>query len=203
MLRTVTPDIVLLDVNLNGENCFALCRKLKDKYPEIQVLVVSAYGDAHLLQKSIRAGASGYALKSVSMMELPVAIRHLDEKGTYFSPSLSEYVLNSLGKTAVEVSELSPREEAIIRLIGRGLDKLGNRTRAGDQRSHRKIPRQSVASAASISPPLRVGKAGGSTHVTFEPIVTTCGGDHLPRRFVGAPTGYRHNGPKRRFEAAP
>ena len=121
LLRTVTPDIVLLDVNLNGENCFALCRKLKDKYPEIQVLVVSAYGDAHLLQKSIRAGASGYALKSVSMMELPVAIRHLDEKGTYFSPSLSEYVLNSLGKTAAEVSELSPREKAIIRSIGRGL----------------------------------------------------------------------------------
>jgi two-component system, NarL family, response regulator DevR len=121
LLRTVTPDILLLDVNLNGENSFALCRKIKDRYPSIQILVVSAYGDAHLLQKSIRAGASGYALKSVSMAELPVAIRHLDENGTYFAPSLSQYVLSSLSKSGAATSELSPRETAIIRLVGRGL----------------------------------------------------------------------------------
>src|ERR1700722_7955209 len=121
LLRATTPNILLLDVNLNGENSFALCRKIKDRYPSIQILVVSAYGDAHLLQKSIRAGASGYALKSVSMAELPVAIRHLDENGTYFAPSLSQYVLSSLGKSGAATSELSPRESAIIRLIGRGM----------------------------------------------------------------------------------
>lgn len=121
LLRTVTPDILLLDVNLGGENSFALCRKVKDKYPSIQILIVSAYGDAHLLQRSIRAGASGYALKSVSMSELPVAIRHLDEEGTYFAPSLSQYVLSSLGKSAATTTELSPRESAIVRLIGQGL----------------------------------------------------------------------------------
>jgi two-component system, NarL family, response regulator DevR len=121
LLRAVTPDILLLDVNLNGENSFALCRKIKDKYPDIQILIVSAYGDAHLLQKSIRAGASGYALKSVSMAELPAAIRHLDEKGTYFAPSLSQYVLGSLSKADVDADELNPRERAIIRLVGQGL----------------------------------------------------------------------------------
>jgi two-component system response regulator DevR len=121
LLRATTPDILLLDVNLNGENSFALCRKIKDRYPSIQILVVSAYGDAHLLQKSIRAGASGYALKSVSMSELPVAIRHLDENGTYFAPSLSQYVLGSLSKSSVATSELTPRETAIVRLIARGL----------------------------------------------------------------------------------
>jgi len=121
LLRNIIPDILLLDVNLNGENSFALCRRIKDKYSSIQVLVVSAFGDAHLLQKSIQAGASGYALKSVSMAELPVAIRHLDQKGTYFSPNLSQYVLSSLGKAGVDVSELSPREMAIIQFIGQGL----------------------------------------------------------------------------------
>jgi len=121
LLRTVTPDILLLDVNLGGENSFALCRKIKDKLPQIQILVVSAFGDAHLLQKSIRAGASGYALKSVSMSELPMAIRHLKDKGTYFSPSLSPYVLGALGKPGTDVSEISPREAAIIRLVAQGL----------------------------------------------------------------------------------
>jgi DNA-binding NarL/FixJ family response regulator len=121
LLANARPDILLLDVNLNGENCFAVCRRVKARYPNIQVLIVSAFGDAHLLQKSIQAGASGYALKSVSMAELPAAIRHLDDRGTYFSPSLSQYVLNSLGRSRVEVSELSPRETAIIRFVGQGL----------------------------------------------------------------------------------
>ncbi len=124
ILRTVTPDVLLLDVNLGGENSFALCRRIKDRFPEIHVLVVSAFGDAHLLQKSIRAGASGYALKSVSMSELPIAIRTLKANGTYFSPSLSSYVLGALGKPSVDVSELKPREAAIIQLIAQGLTNL-------------------------------------------------------------------------------
>src|ERR1700733_14735456 len=121
LLRATTPNILLLDVNLNGENSFALCRKIKDRYPSIQILVISAYGDAHLLQKSVRAGASGYALKSVSMAELPMAIRHLDESGTYFSPSLSKHVLSSLENPLADAKEMTPRETAIIRLIGQGL----------------------------------------------------------------------------------
>lgn len=121
LLRAVTPDILLLDVNLNGENCFALCRKTKDRYPGIQVLVVSAFGDSHLLLRSIQAGASGYALKSVSMTDLPAAIRQLAEKGVYFSPSLSQYVLSALGKHGPDLSELSPRDTAIIHFIAQGL----------------------------------------------------------------------------------
>jgi two-component system, NarL family, response regulator DevR len=121
LLRTVVPDILLLDVNLGGENSFALCRKIKDKFPGLQILVVSAFGDAHLLQSSIRAGASGYALKTVSMSELPMAIRHLRDKGTYFSPTLSQYVLNALAKPSSDVSKLNTREAAIIRLIAQGL----------------------------------------------------------------------------------
>jgi DNA-binding NarL/FixJ family response regulator len=121
LLRAVTPDILLLDVNLNGENCFALCRKAKDRYPALQVLVVSAFGDSHLLQRSIQAGASGYALKSVSMTELPAAIRQLADKGVYFSPTLSPYVLSALGKHGADLAELGPRDTAIIHFISQGL----------------------------------------------------------------------------------
>lgn len=120
LLRTVSPDILLFDVNLNGEKSFALCRRIKDRYPNIRILIVSAFGDAHLLQKSIQAGASGYALKSVSMAELPSAIRHLHEMGTYFSPPLSDYVLHFLSRPSKGDAEISPRESAIIRLIGQG-----------------------------------------------------------------------------------
>lgn len=121
LLRTVRPDILLFDVNLNGENSFALCRRIKDKYPSIKILILSAFGDAHLLQRSIRAGASGYALKSVSMAEMPAAIRHLHERGTYFSADLSDHVLLGLGSPGRGNGDISPRDTAILRLIARGM----------------------------------------------------------------------------------
>jgi DNA-binding NarL/FixJ family response regulator len=124
LLKVITPDILLFDVNLNGENSFALVRRIKDRYPDIRILMVSAFGDAHLLQRSIRAGATGYALKSVSMSDLPAAIRQLFEKGTYFSPDLSEHVLGGLGHTGKISTEITQREAVIIRLIAQGLTNI-------------------------------------------------------------------------------
>lgn len=124
LLRTANPDVLLADVNLNGENSFALCRRITDRQPSIQILMVSAFGDVYLLQRSIRAGASGYALKSVSMTELPGAIRRVHEKGTYFSPSLSDQVLVGLGRADKGPSDPSPREALIIRMIADGMTNL-------------------------------------------------------------------------------
>jgi DNA-binding NarL/FixJ family response regulator len=55
------------------------------------------------------------------MSELPTAIRHMRDSGTYFSPTLSQCVLNALGKLSTDVSELEPRDAAIIQLISQGL----------------------------------------------------------------------------------
>jgi DNA-binding NarL/FixJ family response regulator len=121
LLHGMVPDILLLDVNLSGENGLALCRRIKDRYPEIQILIISAFSDAHLLQKSVRAGASGYALKSVSMATLPGAIRQLRQKGTFFSSELSALVLETLGEPDGRNTGANAREDAIIRLIAQGL----------------------------------------------------------------------------------
>jgi DNA-binding NarL/FixJ family response regulator len=121
LLRTTIPDVLLFDVNIDGENSFSLCRQIKDLHPSIQVLMVSAFGDVHLLQRSIRAGASGYALKSVSLSELPAAIRRIHEKGSYFSPSMSDQMIIGLGKNERNPAELTAREKEIVKLIGEGM----------------------------------------------------------------------------------
>jgi DNA-binding NarL/FixJ family response regulator len=121
LLRTAQPDVLLFDVNLEGENSFTLCRRVKDRFPDLQVLMVSAFGDAHLLQRSIRAGASGYALKSAALTELPGAIRRVHEKGTFFSSELSEYLLLGLGRSDRSRPDITGRETMIVRLIGQGL----------------------------------------------------------------------------------
>ena len=151
LLRAVTPDILLLDVNLNGENCFALCRKAKDRYPALQVLVVSAFGDSHLLQRSIQAGASGYALKSVSMTELPAAIRQLADKGVLFFSDLVALCLERPRKTRRRSCGIGPSRQGNYSFHLPGVDKLRDRTRACDQRSYREIPRQPSAAATSVS----------------------------------------------------
>jgi len=121
MLSTVRPDILLCDVNLSGENSFALCRRIKDQYPSIKILILSAFSDPQLLQRSIRAGASGYALKSVPTAEMPGAIRQLHERGTYFSPDLCDQVPLGRASPRKGGQEMSSRDAAIIRLIARGL----------------------------------------------------------------------------------
>jgi DNA-binding NarL/FixJ family response regulator len=121
LLRAIIPDVLLFDVNLEGENSFALCRSVKDKHPSIQILMVSAFGDIDLMQRAIRAGASGYALKSVSLSELPAAIRRVHERGSYFSPGLSDQMIIGLGRKEPGTLELTGRDRQIVQFIAQGM----------------------------------------------------------------------------------
>lgn len=122
LLRKVQPDVLIFDVRLADEDGFALCARVHRAYPHIRILMLSAFGNAYLLQQSVRAGASGYALKDVSTRDLPSVIRQVHDEGTYFDPRLSGEVLRALGKEAVESEHvLSPREVAIIRSIADGM----------------------------------------------------------------------------------
>jgi two-component system, NarL family, response regulator DevR len=121
-LRDVRPDVLIFDVRLADEDGLALCARVHRTYPRVRILMLSAFGNSYLLQQSVRAGASGYALKDVSTRDLPSVIRQVHEDGTYFDPRLSGEVLRALGKEAVGAEHaLNPRETAIIRSIADGM----------------------------------------------------------------------------------
>lgn len=122
LLRRVEPDVLIFDIRLADEDGFTLCAWVHRTHPRIRLLVLSAFGNAYLLQESVRAGACGYALKDVSMRRLPMIIRQVYEEGTYFDSRLSGEVLRALGKEGTEAGHsLKPREIAIIRLVAEGM----------------------------------------------------------------------------------
>jgi DNA-binding NarL/FixJ family response regulator len=117
------PDVLLLDLRLGSEDGFAVCRKLHREWPEIRILIFTAFGDGELLETSVHAGASGYLLKDVSTSGLPDILRHIALEGSYFDPRLaSRIVLESFGATANDRPRrvFSERESEIVRLVAAG-----------------------------------------------------------------------------------
>ncbi|MCQ0972130.1 response regulator transcription factor [Paracoccus sp. TK19116] len=120
------PDVALLDVSMPGggiEAAAAISRQL----PAVKVVMLTVSEQNDDLVAAIKSGALGYVLKGVDPDTLIDAIRSVRSGGSYVSPSLARHVLLSMGttqagggKSADPVSDLTAREEQILRLVGQG-----------------------------------------------------------------------------------
>ncbi len=131
------PEIVLMDIQLpdgSGIDCTA---RLKQQLPELQIIMVTVYGDPELIFKALRAGACGYLLKRSSPEELVAAVREVRLGGAPMSREIARKVmayfqepLKTTGP-AGELEGLSPRERETLELLAQGFlskeiaDRLG------------------------------------------------------------------------------
>ncbi len=83
-------DVILMDIKLPGLNGIESTRFIKDHYPAVKVLGLSIFDNKELILDMIRAGASGFLLKSNASEELKCAIRTLGKGGHYFSKEIRE-----------------------------------------------------------------------------------------------------------------
>lgn len=123
LVQAHNPQILLLDLNLQGDDGFAVLEKLKSSHPTIRVIIVTMYEEAFLVEKAKRLGADGYLLKNMSNGELLNAINQVVLTGKF-------YLQASLEKTHrenaqyrdgfIEKMHLTPREVEIIKLIVKG-----------------------------------------------------------------------------------
>lgn len=115
------PDILLLDLRLGSTNSFSLCKELRTKFPDLAIVMFTAFGNEDLLDKAIKAGAVGYVLKDTSTAGLPEVLRTVNRYGSYFDPRMANSaLLSSMGdKSRIALSE---RELTILRLIAKGKD---------------------------------------------------------------------------------
>ena len=122
LLRRDAVDILLLDYRLEESNGFELCTKLRASYPNLLILVFTAFGNPELLAQAIRAGADGYALKDTNTRRLPEALRILRDNGSYFDPRLAGQTLIATIRNAgrVDRNSLTERDMGILRLIAEG-----------------------------------------------------------------------------------
>lgn len=130
ILQEQHPDIIVLDLNLKGENGIDLIKDLKMKNTQIPILVLSMYEERYYAERVIKAGARGYIMKAEAGEKILEAIRAVLAGKVWLSETekerLSEYDvrINSLTTTQKDLSplaKLSDREFEIFTLIGKGL----------------------------------------------------------------------------------
>jgi len=126
------PDIVLLDLNLSGENGIKMLPLLKKAAPDTDVIILTQNSNFRVVLEALHLGASGYLLKSASVKDIRNVIRDVAEGGTHIDSKLSRVVLAALcGKDTPTSNPLSDRETEILQLLSQGFvkkevaDKIG------------------------------------------------------------------------------
>ena len=117
-------DLLILDINMPGRNGLDVLREIKSNYPGTQVIVFSMYPEDQFAIRCMKAGASAYLTKDVSLQEIALAIRIVLKGERYLTASLTELITNELinARDDRPVHEiLSNREYQVFLMIASGL----------------------------------------------------------------------------------
>lgn len=126
MVAEVNPDLVLMDLKMPLMNGIIATRKIREKHPDIQVLVLTTYDDDEWLFDAIRSGAAGYLLKDTPPETLIEAIVGTAAGKTFLDPNIAGKLLSSYSGKVSEKPlptnfQLSEREQDILKLLAKGL----------------------------------------------------------------------------------
>ena len=117
------PSVVLMDIKLPGMSGIQCVAELKRVMPEVQIIMVTIYEDSESIFKALKAGASGYLVKSGPPEQLIEAVREVLTGGSPMSSHIARKVVQHfhlLGPTQEEENNLSPREHQVLSLLAGG-----------------------------------------------------------------------------------
>lgn len=117
----VQPDVVLLDLELGGEDGVAAIPRIAAAGPRTRVLIFTAYDTDERVFGAVEAGASGYLLKGAPTEEIARAIRAVAAGGSYLEPRVAARLVAAVRTTRRGDGGLSAREYEVLRLIAAGL----------------------------------------------------------------------------------
>ncbi|NND71122.1 MAG: response regulator transcription factor, partial [Rhodothermales bacterium] len=123
-LSAMTPDVILMDIGLPGMDGIEAVRQIKEKWPGIQLMMLTVYEDDERMFNSLKAGATGYVLKKTPPAQLLRNIRSLHEGGSPMSSQIARRLVESFHKPTPsqpsDEEELTPREEEVLQLLAQG-----------------------------------------------------------------------------------
>ena len=119
------PDILLIDISLNGPDGLDLLKAIRSRDPYVPVLILSMHDEAIYAERALRAGANGYIMKQEATEAVLVAIRRILHGEIHVSERvagkmLRQYIKGTPAAMPSSVAELTDRELEVFRLIGEG-----------------------------------------------------------------------------------
>ena len=123
MVKSVAPDIVLMDINMPNMNGIDATRRIKSKFPHIGVIALTIHDDEEYIYELVKCGVSAYVLKDIEIDSLVNAIHAVFRGETFYHPRISEKMCGEfqrLAKRSVHEAPLSRRETDVLTLIARG-----------------------------------------------------------------------------------
>ena len=116
------PDLIIMDINMPNRDGIETTVEVKDKYPQIKILILSIHNKSEFVKRLINAGADGYILKDSGRKELIKAIRRIVAGEKYFSHDIMQanfevQLLHEPGSPSM----LTKREKQVVELIAEGL----------------------------------------------------------------------------------
>jgi DNA-binding NarL/FixJ family response regulator len=119
------PDILIVDISLNGPDGLDLLKNIRNSYPSLPVLILSMHDEATYAERALRARANGYIMKQEATEKVLVAVRRILNGEVYLSDRIANKMLRQYiggSSTALQsrLSALSDRELEVFRSIGEG-----------------------------------------------------------------------------------
>lgn len=131
IVRATRPEVLVLDLNMPGLTGQQVCSRLDEAGVPTRVLVLSASAEQQDVLAAVKAGASGYLVKSAAREEFLDAVRATADGKAVFTPGLAGLVLGEFRRIAAEPTDraratipppkLTPRETEILRLVATGM----------------------------------------------------------------------------------
>jgi len=124
-IEELKPDLIVVDISLNGPDGLDLLKEIRARDPNLPVLILSMLDELLYAERALRAGANGYIMKQEATERVLVAIRRILGGEVYVSDRMADRMLHRFvgGGQVTErspVADLTDRELEVFRLIGEG-----------------------------------------------------------------------------------
>jgi two-component system, NarL family, response regulator LiaR len=124
-IRRSQPEIVLMDIDMPGISGIEAVRIIREKFPEIQIMMQTIFDDNEKVFDSVCAGASGYLLKNSMSEQIVSAIKELKNGGAPMSPGIAKKVIHRFQEQNPYIKndeyKLSDREKEVLTCLMKGM----------------------------------------------------------------------------------
>lgn len=117
------PNIILMDIELPGMSGIQGMKLIREKYPDVDIVILTVYNDSHRIFEALCAGASGYLLKNAPFSEIQSSIETLHHGGSPMSPQIARKVIEYFQPRQARPKEspLSAKEKEVVVALVDGL----------------------------------------------------------------------------------